>query len=138
MSLFACAGSRPATLGLKDGGLAPCPATPNCVSSDATDSAHAIANFRLAMPPAISWQALIDLLETLPRVKIISATQDYIHAECSSVFFGFVDDLELHMRPGQNVIAVRSAARLGYGDFGVNRRRVEGLRASLEGRGVIR
>jgi uncharacterized protein (DUF1499 family) len=138
MSLFACAGTRPASLGIKDGRLAACPSTPNCVSSDAADASHAIAAFTLSAPPEQAWRALRAALESLPRVKIITATADYLHAESSSVFFGFVDDLELNLRPTQNLIAVRSAARLGYGDFGVNRRRVENLRQLVQRLGVIR
>ena len=57
---------------------------------------------------------------------------------CSSAVFGFVDDLELHLRRAENVIAARSAARLGYSDFGVNRRRVENLRSLLRQQGVVR
>ena len=138
MSLFSCSGTRPANLGIKDGRLAPCPLTPNCVSSDATDSAHAIAAFQLVAPPADAWRALRATMESLRRVQIITATDAYIHAECSSAVFSFVDDLELHLRPSQNSIAVRSAARLGHSDFGVNRKRVESLRASLTQQGVIR
>ena len=138
MSLFACAGTRPTSLGIKDGRLAACPSTPNCVSSDAADASHVIAAFTLSAPPEQAWRALLSALESLPRVKIITATADYVHAECSSAFFGFVDDLELHLRASENLIAVRSAARLGYGDFGVNRRRVEMLRGALTKRGVIR
>jgi uncharacterized protein (DUF1499 family) len=138
MSLFACAGTRPASLGIKDGRLTACPSTPNCVSSDAADASHAIAAFTLSAPPEQAWRALRAALESLPRVKIITATGDYAHAECSSAFFGFVDDLELHLRPAQNSIAVRSAARLGHSDFGVNRRRVEMLRIALAKLGVIR
>ena len=138
MSLFACAGTRPTSLGIKDGRLAACPSTPNCVSSDAADASHMIAAFTLSAPPEQAWRALLGALESLPRVKIITATADYVHAECSSAFFGFVDDLELHLRASENLIAVRSAARLGYGDFGVNRRRVEMLRGALTKRGVIR
>jgi uncharacterized protein (DUF1499 family) len=138
MSLFSCSGTRPANLGIKDGRLAPCPSTPNCVSSDATDSAHAIAAFVLVAPPAAGWRALRAALESLPRTKIITVTEDYLHAACSSAVFGFVDDLELHLRPAQNTIAVRSAARLGHGDFGVNRKRVESLRLLLRQQSVIR
>jgi len=138
MSLFSCSGTRPADLGIKDGRLAACPATPNCVSSDDTDSAHAIAAFQLAAPPADAWRALRGALDSLPRTKIITASEDYLHAECSSAIFGFVDDLELHLRPLQNSIAARSAARLGHSDFGVNRKRVEHLRRLLRQQGVIR
>ena len=65
-------------------------------------------------------------------------TDDYIHAECSSAVFGFVDDLELHLRAAQKLIAVRSASRLGHSDFGVNRKRVENLRTRLQKQGVVR
>lgn len=74
----------------------------------------------------------------LPRAKIIRQTDNYLHAECSSAVFGFVDDLELHLRPEQNLIAVRSAARLGRSDLGVNRKRVEKLRSLLRREAVIK
>ena len=102
------------------------------------DSAHAIAAFQLVAPPADGWRALRAALDSLPRTKIITVTEDYLHAECSSAVFGFVDDLELHLRPAQNTIAVRSAARLGHSDFGVNRKRVENLRLLLRQQSVIR
>jgi len=138
MSLFACSGTRPATLGIKDGRLAPCPSTPNCVSSDATDSAHATPAFQLVVPPAEAWRAIRATLESMPRTTIITASEGYVYAECSSAVFGFVDDLELHLRSAQNSIAVRSASRLGHSDFGVNRKRVENFRLLLRQQGVIR
>jgi uncharacterized protein (DUF1499 family) len=51
--------------------------------------------------------------------------------------FGFIDDLELHLRSAEGLIAVRSASRLGYSDLGVNRRRIEDLRALLIKRGIV-
>jgi uncharacterized protein (DUF1499 family) len=138
MSIFSCSGTRPVNLGIKEGRLAPCPSTPNCVSSDAREPAHSIQAFQLVAPPADAWRALRATLESLPRTKIITVSEDYIHAECSSAVFGFVDDLELHLRVSQNSIAVRSASRLGHSDFGVNRKRVENLRGLLAKQGVIR
>jgi len=138
MGIFACAGARPNNLGVKDGRLAPCRPSPNCVSSDAVAAQHFVAAFQPALPLAEAWPRLREVVRTLPRTEIISETTDYLHAECRSAVFGFVDDLELHTRPGQNLIAVRSAARLGYTDFGVNRRRVEDLRTLLLNRSVIR
>ena len=137
MGLFSCAGTRPDNLGVKGARLAACPATPNCVSSDDQD-AHAIAPFDLAAPLAEAWRTAQAAVAALPRTKIVARSDDYLHAECSSAVFGFVDDLELHLRPEQNSIAVRSAARLGHSDFGVNRRRVERLRQSLRQSGAIR
>ncbi|HSQ14654.1 MAG TPA: DUF1499 domain-containing protein [Candidatus Deferrimicrobium sp.] len=138
MPLFSCAGTRPSNLGVKDSRLAPCPSSPNCVSSDDADAAHLIPSFQLAVPAADAWRAVRSTVAGLPRTKIVTETDDYLHAECSSAFFGFVDDLELHLRPAQNLIAARSAARLGKSDFGVNRQRVENLRALLVKQGTIR
>jgi uncharacterized protein (DUF1499 family) len=70
-------------------------------------------------------------------VHVITESDNYLHAECESAVFGFVDDLELHLRSLEGVIAVRSASRLGYSDLGVNRRRVERLRAMLARQGVV-
>jgi uncharacterized protein (DUF1499 family) len=70
--------------------------------------------------------------------QTIAETSDYLHAECATAIFGFVDDLELHLRVAEGVIAVRSASRLGYSDLGVNRRRIENLRALLGKQGILR
>jgi len=138
MPLFSCAGSRPTNLGVKESRLAPCPSTPNCVSSDADDTSHLAPAFQLAVPATEGWRTVRATIANLPRTRIITETDDYLRAECSSTFFGFVDDLELHLRPAQGIIAVRSAARLGHSDFGVNRKRVEKLRALLAQQGVTR
>jgi uncharacterized protein (DUF1499 family) len=138
MPLFSCAGTRPSTLGVGNSRLAPCPASPNCVSSDDADAGHSIAAFELIAPANEAWRAVRAAVENLPRTKIVGETEDYLHAECRSAVFGFVDDLELHLRPAHNLIAARSAARLGQSDFGVNRKRVENLRALLVKRRVIR
>jgi uncharacterized protein (DUF1499 family) len=137
MVLISCAGARPAQLGLSAGGLAPCPASPNCVSSDAADSAHAIPPLDLAVAPDQAWRAARAALEGMPRTRVVTDTGSYLHAECTSAIFRFVDDLELQLRAGEGRIAMRSASRLGYGDMGVNRRRAENLRALLTREGIL-
>jgi uncharacterized protein (DUF1499 family) len=126
------------SLGVVDGRLAPCPASPNCVSSDAAEARHAIAPLALAVAVPDAWRAAREAVAALPRTRIVTETGDYLHAECRSALFRFVDDVELHLRPAEGVIAVRSASRVGYGDLGVNRRRVEALRSALRARGALR
>lgn len=138
MSLFSCAGTRPKDLGLHGSVLRPCPSSPNCVSSDAGDASHRVEAFALAVPAADAWREARAAVAALPRTRIVSETADYLHAECASALFGFVDDLELHLRASEGRIAVRSASRLGHSDMGVNRRRVEGLRAALARQGAVR
>jgi uncharacterized protein (DUF1499 family) len=53
------------------------------------------------------------------------AKDNYIAATFSSSIFGFVDDLEIRIDTNQRVMHFRSASRVGYGDGGVNRKRVE-------------
>lgn len=106
------------------------------MSSDAQDHEHRITPLYTIGPPEDAWMAARNWVANLPRTRIVTERADYLHAECRSALFGFVDDLELNLRPSERIIAVRSAARLGYSDFGVNRRRVEALRAALIRQGV--
>ncbi|MFK5927326.1 MAG: DUF1499 domain-containing protein [Desulfuromusa sp.] len=138
MPLLSCSGKRPSNLGVSDSRLAPCPASPNCLSSDDLDSAHMTPPFQLVKPATEVWRVARELVSELPRTRIVNETSDYLHAECRSGVFGFVDDLELHLRPSKGIIAVRSASRLGYSDFGVNQRRIEKIRAALISQGLIR
>ena len=138
IALLACAGARTTSPGLDDSRLGPCPSSPNCVSSDAGDPGHRIPPFELAVPAPEAWNAARLAVARLPRTRVVAQTPDHLHAECSSALFGFVDDLELELRGAQGLIAVRSASRTGYGDLGVNRRRVERLRALLVEQGVVR
>lgn len=120
---------RPASLGARDGRLPPCKRTPNCVSSqtDAADREHYIAP--LAFSGTIA--ELRRAIETLPRVTVIRETADYLYAEFRTPLLRYVDDVEF-LKAGA-VVHVRSASRLGRRDFGVNRRRVEEIRALVCG-----
>lgn len=136
MRLRFLAGKPSHTPGIRAGRLAACPARPNCVCSDASDPLHGIGALLLTAPPDRAWKAARSAVLSLPGTQIVSESDGYLHAECRSAVFGFVDDLELHLRPQSDSIAVRSASRLGYRDFGVNRKRVESLRAALAAHGV--
>jgi uncharacterized protein (DUF1499 family) len=130
--MTACTSTRPLNLGIQNGRLTSCPASPNCVSSDAAaDDTHFIAPYRLQTQAAAGWSRLAKVVSSLPRTTVVSVTEDYLHAECKSLIFRFVDDLEFHLRPDESLIAVRSGSRLGYSDLGVNRRRVEQIRDAL-------
>jgi len=140
MALFSCAGTRPTDLGVAGGHLAACPSSPNCVSSDADpeDATHHVAPLVLAAEPEAAWRAAETAVAGLPRSEIVAHRPDYLWAECTSALMGFVDDLELHLRADEGIIAVRSASRVGYGDIGVNRSRVEELRRTLVAGGAVR
>jgi uncharacterized protein (DUF1499 family) len=114
------------------GRLMPCPGSPNCVSSSARGDRHAIHPLVYTGTVAEAREALLGVLEAERRVTLVASDPDYIHAEFRSRIFGFVDDVEFFFPAGQRVIHVRSASRTGYYDFGVNRKRIEGIRRRLE------
>lgn len=134
LSLLGCGGG-PA--GLEANRLKPCSDRPNCVASDSDDPAKHIEPFRYSGDQEAAWSALKKAVGELPRTTIVTADDTYLHAEARSQVFRFVDDLEFHLRPEDNLIALRSAARTGYRDFGVNAERLESLRARLKADGIL-
>jgi len=125
--------------GAAAGRLTPCPSSPNCVSSDADPGdPHHVAPFRLAVPAAEAWGIIRRVIEDQTRTRIVKQTDRFLQAEFRTRILRFVDDLELQLRAAEGMIAVRSASRVGYSDLGVNRKRVEALRAELKKRGAVR
>ena len=135
--MFKLSGKRPANLGAKNGKLAPVVNKPNNVSSqaDVNDRAHYVAPFKFTGDATAAFQKLVKLVQAQPRASVITQDGQYLHGEYSTPLMGFVDDVEFLLAPEEGVIHLRSASRLGYSDLGVNRKRVEALRARFEGRG---
>ena len=118
------------TLGVVDGQLRAGPSTPNCVSSDVgPNDSHYIPAIEDASGER--WGRLADAVGALPGAERVTMSDDYAHFTFTSRLFGFVDDVELHYRPADGLIAVRSASRVGQGDLDANRKRVEAIRAAL-------
>ncbi|MCP9758261.1 DUF1499 domain-containing protein [Aquitalea sp. S1-19] len=138
LGLAGCAGTMPGHLGVKDGKLAACPASPNCVSSQAlqSDGQHHITALDLRAA-GVRWQEVVAIAAALPRTRVIRQQEGYLHAESRSALLGFVDDVELYRAPGANRLELRSASRLGYSDLGVNRSRMDALRSALDRAGLL-
>ena len=127
-----CSGGRPPlNLGVTENGLAPCPGSPNCVSSRTDAADRRVEPLRYDGDAARARVRLLEVLSGMERVRIVRSDDDYIHAEFRSAVFGFVDDVEFHFNP-PGVIQVRSASRSGYYDFGVNQARVETIHARFD------
>jgi len=129
-----CSGVPPANLGAKEGRLAPCPPSPNCVSSQDADSSHAAAplTYSISLPRAVA--DLKKVILGMKRARIVTQSGSYLHAEFTSALWRFVDDVEFLFDDQAKVIHIRSASRLGHSDFGVNRKRVEEIRAAWTAR----
>jgi len=129
LTLFA--GTRPDNLGVYSGRLAPCPSSPNCVSSYSQDAEHGIASLSYDSEPEIAIANLKQIVESIPRTNIVKEEENYLYAEFTSKIMGYVDDVEFYLDEEGNAIQVRSASRLGESDLGVNRKRVETIREKL-------
>jgi uncharacterized protein (DUF1499 family) len=115
--------------GLVDGRLKQCPDKPNCVSSEfVSDAKHYIEPLVYSAGEAE---------RVMPRLKTIIGEMggsiqveetDYLAATFTSSVFRFVDDLEIRIDADQKIIHLRSASRVGHGDGGANRKRVELLK----------
>ncbi len=127
---IACSGKRPSNLGAPEGKLNPCPSSPNCVSSQAPsdDKEHFIEPLKYASGMEKAKDSLVKAINSMKRSKIIIQKDNYLYAEFTSALLRFVDDVEFYFDDAKKIIHVRSASRLGYGDMGVNRKRVEELR----------
>jgi len=114
--------------------LVSCPSSPNCVSTQAQDAGHAIAPFRYRKSRAEAKEALKEFLRSLPRTKLVEEDETYLHYESTSLLLRFVDDVEFLFDDESKIIHFRSASRTGYGDLGVNRTRMEQVRALVGGK----
>ncbi|HSA85534.1 MAG TPA: DUF1499 domain-containing protein [Nitrospira sp.] len=114
--------------------LSPCPSSPNCVSTQATDEGHAIAPFQYKKPRAEAKEALKVVIARLPRTKLVEEDESYLHYEFTSWLLRFVDDVEFVFDDDSKTIHFRSASRTGYSDFGVNRKRMEQVRSIVGGK----
>lgn len=111
----------------------PCGNKPNCVSTEDEREAFALDAFVLS--PGTDIDAIERIALQLPGAKTAAKQDNYIRVECTSKIMRFVDDLEL--RIDDNKLLVRSESRVGYSDFGVNRKRAEQLRERLNANGLI-
>ncbi|TVP45520.1 MAG: DUF1499 domain-containing protein [Gemmatimonadales bacterium] len=147
---IACTAAPPETVGSLEAGLAPCPATDNCVHTgqgypDGTEPVVLTGEWAARPGPALA-EAVAAAVRELDRTEIIylAAGENeadgaiLLHAEAKSRIFRFVDDVELFRARGSDELVIRSASRVGRSDLGVNARRVAELRSLLADRGVVR
>ena len=127
--LIGCAGEHPNNLGVREGILAPCPGSPNCVSSQAANDRHRIAPLVFSGDPSAAFVRLKRVLSGRSDTIIVDDLPDYLRVELRTMLF--VDDGEFLLDRTNKVIHVRSASRLGYSDLGKNRSRLEAIRGQF-------
>jgi uncharacterized protein (DUF1499 family) len=110
-------------------GAEACPAR-RCVSSEDPNISARVAPLTFQGPPETAWKLLKETILELGG-SIREEQGDYLRATFTSRIFRFVDDVEFRMVAAEKLIHVRSASRVGRSDLGVNRKRVERLRAAF-------
>ena len=129
---------RPDGLGVQDGRLKRPALTPNSVSSQA-DLYPDHPQREYARIEPIRFQGdghqaiakIAGILQGMDRTVVVIREPGYLYAQCNSRLLKFTDDVEFWLDTNAGVIQVRSASRLGRKDFGVNRERVETIRAQF-------
>jgi len=132
LTLVACQGTRPDGLGVREGQLQDCPSKPNCVFSQSVNDDQKVTPLPLKGSPQETMQALVKVIKDMERTQIIEQKDDYLRVEFKSSLLQFVDDVEFYIPEGKSEVQTRSASRLGHSDLGVNRKRIESIRQSLE------
>jgi uncharacterized protein (DUF1499 family) len=117
----------PETLGVREGRLAPCPDTPNCVSSQSSDAEHTMEPISYDGEQETARVHLLSIIDSMDRATILENRPDYIHVVFRSRVFGFPDDVEFVFDDAEKQIHFRAAARLGQSDMGVNRSRMQSI-----------
>ena len=115
-------------VGIVDGKFYPCPNSPNCVSTQATEDKHKMDPIQYSGSLNEAKEKIIKIVNSLKRSKIITNKENYIHVEFRTATFKFVDDVEFLFDEKEKIIHFRSRARLGYSDMGVNRKRMNNIK----------
>ena len=112
--------------------IKPCPGSPNCVSTLARDRQHGIAPIAFKGSAGAAMQRLLTIVRALPRVTIVESAGNVLRTEFRTLMLRFVDDVAFVVDPNAQLIHFRSASRTGRSDFGVNRKRMEDIRARFQ------
>jgi uncharacterized protein (DUF1499 family) len=119
-----CQGSAPENLGSRNGHLAPCPDAPNCVSTESRDPKRALPPLPFVGNRDQAKNRILEIVRGMERSEIVEVTDDYVYVRFRTRFLRFVDDVEFLFDDTVKVVHFRSASRVGYYDFGLNRRRM--------------
>lgn len=132
LALLSAFSRRPFSLGVIDGHLATCPDSPNCVSTLARDGEHRMEALSFQGSSSEAMERIKRVVGSLPRTRIADERENYLHIEFTSALFRFVDDVEFLIDESAGKIHFRSGSRVGHGDLGANRRRMEQIASAFK------
>ena len=132
--VMSLAAPTPGNLGVRNGRLAACPGSPNCVSTQAENQEHWIEPLQTEAHDDGVISLLVEIVREMPRTTVVEQTGEYLRVEFRSRLFRFCDDVEFYHDRRSGLVHFRSASRVGHSDLGVNRRRMEQIRAEYQRR----
>lgn len=127
---FSVASRKRPVLGLQDGQLQVCPATPNCVCSEYPGAPVFIEPLRYTTTAEQAWEKLKQVVSETGGL-VITEEVSYLHVVYVTPLLRFMDDVEFRLDSNTQRIHVRSASRVGKSDLGANRERVEKIRRAF-------
>jgi len=131
LMVWARGAKRPTNLGVTNGQLAPCPGTPNCVATQNAAASQQLPPLPYTGSLAAAKTRLLKVVQNMPRVESLANQDKYLAFVFRSRLIGYPDDVEFLLDDAAKVILFRSASRLGKGDMGVNRARMEAIRQAF-------
>ena len=109
-----------------------CPTSkPNCVSTLNTEDSFKANPIAFSGDAASALAKLKAAIQTEPNVEVVFENAQQIDVTFKTALFGFRDDASFALNLAANHIEFRSVSRVGYSDLGVNRKRIERIRAAF-------
>ena len=121
---------KPPELGMFNGQLRACPASPNCVCSERQVEGAFVEPLVYTTSADNAWRNARKAIVGIGGV-VVAEQDGYLHAQFVTPLLRYVDDVELRIDENKQVIHIRSASRVGYSDMGANRARVTKIRMAF-------
>ena len=113
--------------------LSACPIDkPRCVSSLNQEVDFNIAAFEFSDDPQAAMARLKAAVEAQTNAEVIFADAQHLDVTFKTALMRFRDDVRFQLNAEAKRFDVRSSSRVGYSDLGVNRKRLEKLRARFQ------
>ncbi len=104
---------------------------PNCVSTLNTEDGFKASPITFTGDAASALAKLKAAIQTEPNSEVVFENAQQIDVTFKTALFGFRDDASFALNLPANQIEFRSQSRVGYSDLGVNRKRMERIRAEF-------
>lgn len=105
--------------------LKPLKGSPNAVSTQTSIEELRMDPLPYAGSRGQSIEAMKMAMNQLPRAELVKETDEGLHYVVTSKVMRFKDDIDFLFDDATQQVEFRSASRVGYSNFGVNRKRME-------------